>query len=314
VEALWRDWAPWTFAFNLTRQPAIAVPIGLDEAGHAARRAGGGALYRDDLASAPPARWNARRACPWPTRRKPGRCAPSSTEGSPRHAPRHLHAPGRLQQELGALDASGAVLDLGAAEPLLRGQSMLDLAGAAPGAAGQGAGRRGEGARGAPGETLRADPRTPKNIFCVGKNYHEHAKEFAGSGFDDGARDVVPPFPVVFSKPHTSIIANGEPILSHLDPTGGLDYEGELGVVIGTGGRGIAKADALRHVFGYTIVNDVTRAHAAAPPPPVDPRQGPGRLRADGPGDPDGGRGARSPRAAADDACERGAASGRAGC
>ena len=104
-------------------------------------------------------------------------------------------------------------------------------------------------------------PRTPKNIFCVGKNYHEHAKEFAGSGFDGGAKDVVPPFPVVFSKPHTSIIAHGEPILSALDPTGGLDYEGELAVVIGTGGRGIAKESALAHVFGYTIVNDVTARH-----------------------------------------------------
>jgi 2-keto-4-pentenoate hydratase/2-oxohepta-3-ene-1,7-dioic acid hydratase in catechol pathway len=169
--------------------------------------------------------------------------------------------PGRLQQELGALDASGAVLDLGAAEPLLRGQSMLDLAGAAPAllAKAQGAVAK---APVVPQAKLCAPiPRTPKNIFCVGKNYHEHAKEFAGSGFDDGARDVVPPFPVVFSKPHTSIIANGEPILSHLDPTGGLDYEGELGVVIGTGGRGIAKADALRHVFGYTIVNDVTARH-----------------------------------------------------
>jgi 2-keto-4-pentenoate hydratase/2-oxohepta-3-ene-1,7-dioic acid hydratase in catechol pathway len=104
-------------------------------------------------------------------------------------------------------------------------------------------------------------PRTPKNIFCVGKNYHEHAKEFAGSGFDGGAKDVVPPFPVVFSKPHTAIIAQGEPILSALDPTGGLDYEGELAVVIGTGGRGISKANALAHVFGYTIVNDVTARH-----------------------------------------------------
>jgi 2-keto-4-pentenoate hydratase/2-oxohepta-3-ene-1,7-dioic acid hydratase in catechol pathway len=108
-------------------------------------------------------------------------------------------------------------------------------------------------------------PRPPKNVFCVGKNYHEHAKEFAGSGFDGGAKDVVPPFPVVFSKPHTSIIATGEPILGHLDPTGGVDYEGELAVVIGhvgsKGGRGIAKADALKHVFGYTIVNDVTARH-----------------------------------------------------
>ena len=104
-------------------------------------------------------------------------------------------------------------------------------------------------------------PRPPKNVFCVGKNYHEHAKEFAGSGFDGGAANVVPPFPVVFTKPHTSIIATGEPILADMDPTGGLDFEGELAVVIGTGGRGIAKADALAHVFGYTIVNDVTARH-----------------------------------------------------
>jgi 2-keto-4-pentenoate hydratase/2-oxohepta-3-ene-1,7-dioic acid hydratase in catechol pathway len=104
-------------------------------------------------------------------------------------------------------------------------------------------------------------PRPPKNVFCVGKNYHEHAKEFAGSGFDGGAANVVPPFPVVFTKPHTSIIATGEDILSAMDPTGGLDFEGELAVVIGTGGRGISKADALKHVFGYTIVNDVTARH-----------------------------------------------------
>jgi 2-keto-4-pentenoate hydratase/2-oxohepta-3-ene-1,7-dioic acid hydratase in catechol pathway len=169
--------------------------------------------------------------------------------------------PGRVQFEVGALDAGGAVLDLGAVEPALRGQTMLDVAGAEPAMlerlrAAVAKAPKVEGAR------LRAPiPRTPKNVFCVGKNYHEHAKEFAGSGFDGGAKDVVPPFPVVFSKPHTSIIATGEPILSALDPTGGLDYEGELAVVIGKGGRGIGRADALRHVFGYTIVNDVTARH-----------------------------------------------------
>jgi 2-keto-4-pentenoate hydratase/2-oxohepta-3-ene-1,7-dioic acid hydratase in catechol pathway len=111
------------------------------------------------------------------------------------------------------------------------------------------------------GRLLAPIPRPPKNVFCVGKNYHEHAKEFAGSGFDGGAKDVVPPFPVVFSKPHTAIIADGEPILSEMDPTGGLDYEGELAVVIGVGGRGIKHSEALKHVFGYTIVNDVTARH-----------------------------------------------------
>ena len=49
VEALWRDWAPWTFAFNLTRQPAISVPIGLDEHGMPRAVQVVAALYRDDL-------------------------------------------------------------------------------------------------------------------------------------------------------------------------------------------------------------------------------------------------------------------------
>lgn len=168
---------------------------------------------------------------------------------------------GQGQHEVGALSSDGAVLDLGAADAALKGVTMLGVAGG--GAAMLD--RLREAVARAPkvaGARLCAPiPRPPKNVFCVGKNYHEHAKEFAGSGFDGGAKDVVPPFPVVFSKPHTAIIANGEPILGDLDPTGGLDYEGELAVVIGRGGRGIAKADALRHVFGYTIVNDVTARH-----------------------------------------------------
>lgn len=101
-------------------------------------------------------------------------------------------------------------------------------------------------------------PRPARNVFCVGKNYHEHAKEFASSGFDATAKEVVPEAPVVFTKPPSSVIGPGDTIPAHLDPTDSTDYEGEVAVVIGTGGRGIAKADALRHVFGYTIVNDVT--------------------------------------------------------
>jgi 2-keto-4-pentenoate hydratase/2-oxohepta-3-ene-1,7-dioic acid hydratase in catechol pathway len=101
-------------------------------------------------------------------------------------------------------------------------------------------------------------PRPARNIFCVGKNYHEHAKEFASSGFDSTAKEVVPEAPVVFSKPPSAVIATGETILGSLDPTHSVDYEGELAVVIGRGGRGISRANALAHVFGYTIVNDVT--------------------------------------------------------
>jgi len=149
---------------------------------------------------------------------------------------------------VGALNAAGEVLDIGVSDML-----ALIASGVLPDI---------EGAPVVPDARILAPiPRPPKNVFCVGKNYQEHAKEFAVSGFDGGAKDVVPPFPVVFSKPHTAIIATGEPILGHLDPTGGLDYEGELGVVIGRGGRGITKAEALSHVFGYTIVNDVTARH-----------------------------------------------------
>jgi 2-keto-4-pentenoate hydratase/2-oxohepta-3-ene-1,7-dioic acid hydratase in catechol pathway len=169
--------------------------------------------------------------------------------------------PGRVQFEVGALDADGAVLDLGAAEPALRGQTMRDVAAAEPAMLQKLRAAVAKAPKVAGARLCAPIPRTPKNVFCVGKNYHEHAKEFAGSGFDGGAKDVVPPYPVVFSKPHTAIIATGEPILGDLDPTGGLDYEGELGVVIGKGGRGIGKADALQHVFGYTIVNDVTARH-----------------------------------------------------
>jgi 2-keto-4-pentenoate hydratase/2-oxohepta-3-ene-1,7-dioic acid hydratase in catechol pathway len=101
-------------------------------------------------------------------------------------------------------------------------------------------------------------PRPSKNIFCVGKNYHEHAKEFAGSGFDASTKDVVPEAPVVFTKPPTSVSGPGDAIPSFLDPTDSVDYEGELAVVIGKGGRSPARADWAQHVFGYTIVNDVT--------------------------------------------------------
>lgn len=107
-------------------------------------------------------------------------------------------------------------------------------------------------------EILAPIPKPARNVFCVGKNYREHAKEFADSGFDASSKEVVPEAPVVFTKPPSSVIGTGVAIPAHLDPTGSTDYEGELAVVIGQGGRGIARADALAHVFGYTIVNDVT--------------------------------------------------------
>jgi 2-keto-4-pentenoate hydratase/2-oxohepta-3-ene-1,7-dioic acid hydratase in catechol pathway len=100
-----------------------------------------------------------------------------------------------------------------------------------------------------------------RNIMCVGKNYHEHAREFSASGFDSsstGAADAIPTVPIIFTKVPQSVIGPDEPILYPSGVSEQLDYEAELAVIIGKGGRGIAKADALKHVWGYTILNDVT--------------------------------------------------------
>jgi len=102
-------------------------------------------------------------------------------------------------------------------------------------------------------------PRPRRNIFCVGKNYFEHANEFAASGFDSSAaRGAVPDAPIVFSKVPETVIAPGAPI--RIDPAvdDSIDYEAELAVIIGRSGRCISREDALAHVWGYTIVNDVT--------------------------------------------------------
>jgi 2-keto-4-pentenoate hydratase/2-oxohepta-3-ene-1,7-dioic acid hydratase in catechol pathway len=101
-------------------------------------------------------------------------------------------------------------------------------------------------------------PRPAKNIFCVGKNYHEHAKEFADSGFDSSGKEATPSLPIIFSKPATTVIGPDDVIPGYLDPTQSVDYENELAVIIGKPGRGIRAADAFAHVLGYTVVNDVT--------------------------------------------------------
>jgi len=103
-------------------------------------------------------------------------------------------------------------------------------------------------------------PHPRRNIFCVGKNYFAHAKEFAGSGFDTSAKagGDVPSVPIVFSKVPESVIGTGDFIEMPVGVSDAVDYEAELAVIIGKGGKGIRAADALQHVWGYTIVNDVT--------------------------------------------------------
>ena len=110
--------------------------------------------------------------------------------------------------------------------------------------------------------TLEAPiPRPARNIFCVGKNYHAHAREFGLSGFDSSttsAADAVPEVPYIFTKVPESVIAPGAPIRIPSGVSEAIDYEVELAVVIGRGGARIPRSSALDHVFGYTIVNDVT--------------------------------------------------------
>ncbi|GAB3771591.1 fumarylacetoacetate hydrolase family protein [Ramlibacter monticola] len=109
-------------------------------------------------------------------------------------------------------------------------------------------------------QLLAPIPQPRRNIFCVGKNYHAHAKEFAGSGFDSSAKSHgdIPAEPIFFTKVPESVIGHGADILHPGEVSGAIDYECELGVIIGKGGKGIKRADAMNHVWGYTIINDVT--------------------------------------------------------
>ncbi|MFL5258717.1 MAG: fumarylacetoacetate hydrolase family protein [Hyphomicrobiales bacterium] len=107
---------------------------------------------------------------------------------------------------------------------------------------------------------LRAPiPRPARNLFCVGKNYREHAQEFVKSGYDTSAGGgAIPEHPIIFSKLPQSVIATGDPILIDRAVSENIDYEAELAVIIGKGGRNIPESQAMEHVWGYTIVNDVT--------------------------------------------------------
>jgi 2-keto-4-pentenoate hydratase/2-oxohepta-3-ene-1,7-dioic acid hydratase in catechol pathway len=102
-------------------------------------------------------------------------------------------------------------------------------------------------------------PNPRRNVMCVGRNYHEHAQEFHNSGFDATAgATAVPDDPIIFTKATTSVSGPTDPIPVYLDSSNSTDYEGELAVIIGKEGRGISKADAFDHVYGYTVSNDVT--------------------------------------------------------
>lgn len=91
-------------------------------------------------------------------------------------------------------------------------------------------------------------PCEPGKIVCVGRNYVEHAKELGNE---------TPKVPLIFMKPPSSVISNGETIL--LPPQSSqVEHEAELVAVVGKRGRHITAEDAKKHILGYTIGNDVT--------------------------------------------------------
>lgn len=137
----------------------------------------------------------------------------------------------------------GAVIEAGSA-----GLARIRAAMAAPGATVPRA-----------GATLLAPiPRPRRNVFCVGRNYMDHVAE--GDRTRGIQNSELPKFPQFFTKAPDCVIADGETIPDHgaSGVTKWLDYEAELALVIGTPGADIAPGDALKHVFGWTIANDVT--------------------------------------------------------
>jgi len=98
-------------------------------------------------------------------------------------------------------------------------------------------------------------PRPAKNVICLGMNYAEHVREAAGAM---GRDPKLPKAPVYFTKAPTSVIGPYDDIVVDQALTQQVDWEAELGVVIGVGGRNIPADRALEHVFGYTVINDVS--------------------------------------------------------
>ena len=106
-------------------------------------------------------------------------------------------------------------------------------------------------------DSLLAPVRWPRKVMCAGVNYRRHMREMGGEIPAEGWR------PFFFLKaPTTTVIGPGDPIVIRSPEQARYDWEAELAVVIGTGGRDIGPADALGHVAGYCVANDITaRGH-----------------------------------------------------
>lgn len=102
-------------------------------------------------------------------------------------------------------------------------------------------------------ELLSPIPYPRRNVFCLGKNYVEHAKEIKSI---PGGEDMLPKEPIYFTKLAYPCMGPEDTILNHKDLTSQLDYEVELTLVIGKKGTNIPKEEAEDYIFGYTIGND----------------------------------------------------------
>jgi 2-keto-4-pentenoate hydratase/2-oxohepta-3-ene-1,7-dioic acid hydratase in catechol pathway len=152
------------------------------------------------------------------------------------------HGRGGFPTTMLELIAGGPQALAEAREALAHGQAMLETKGLNALAAAR---------LGLPAAKARLEapiPRPARNVFCLGRNYKEHAAERGAEA---------PAHPVYFTKAPETVVGPGAKVIHHA-VTHELDYEVELAVVIGTAGRDIPRERALEHVFGYTIVNDVT--------------------------------------------------------
>lgn len=100
-------------------------------------------------------------------------------------------------------------------------------------------------------------PKPRRNLWCVGRNYHAHAKELRETVFKDSNANPQA-WPIVFTKVPECVIGPGQKVVLPTSVSTQIDYEAELAIVIGKAGKNIPRDRAMDHVFGYTIVNDVT--------------------------------------------------------
>jgi len=168
---------------------------------------------------------------------------------------------------LGALDSGRGVLDLKKANAKLPGDMLALIEGGAPAlkaakqafAAALKSKKSGLWTPLKSAKLLAPIPAPRKNVFCVGRNYRLHIIEGARAR---GHEPVFPKVPEFFSKPRTTVVGHDAPVQRHAKNTQKLDYEVELGIVIGKRVRDLTPDKAMPAVFGYTIINDVTARDA----------------------------------------------------